>query len=68
MNKHDYYDVDWQAKFLFTSFESPSHSCHLRLTKLKKSGYAYSVTIAIAEHTTGKTHFSQLFSLSLNFL
>ena len=40
-------------------FGSPSHSCHLHLTELRQSGYADSVTIAIAA-----THHRQ-YTLSL---
>ena len=48
-------------------FGSPSHSCHLHLTELKQSGYAYSVTIAIAVTHHRQNTFSLTFSTFPDF-
>jgi len=42
----------------------PSQSCHVHLTELRQSAYAYSVTIAIAVYTTQAKHIFPDFCLT----
>jgi len=59
----------WIGKISFCSllWQTPSHSCHLHLTELRQSGYAYSVTITIVVAHHRQNTFSLTFSAFADF-